>query len=187
MSKKSKDFIVKSLLKLLQTDEFDVITISEICDNTQIVRKTFYNNFSSKEDVMAYYSKNLIEKYYKKIKTQNSNNTQDAALCFFDFGIEHKMELKIIIKNHQFHIFCKEFKDKLPAINKLFSKNKVENILKEESKYLSSFMATGVLQVLEDWIISNRYKTAEDLTSLYFYMISNILKGYQIDKFEHTK
>jgi AcrR family transcriptional regulator len=182
MSRKSKEFIVKSLLQLLQTNKFDVITISEICDNTQIVRKTFYNNFSSKEDVITYYSKNLIEEYYEKVKTKNSGNTQEAARFFFDFGIDYKPELKLLINNNLYHIFGNEFKEKLPEVNKLFPGNKFENASPEDSKYIFSFIAAGILQILEDWILSNKYKTSEDLTSLYFSIVTNIPRAYKTDK-----
>jgi AcrR family transcriptional regulator len=184
MSKKSKDFIVKSLLQLLQTNKFEVITISEICDNTQIVRKTFYNNFTSKEDVIAYYSKNLIDEYYDRVKNKNSGNTQDAARFFFDFGIEYKPELKLFIDNRLYHLFGKEFKKILPEVNKLFPGNKFEHTAPEDAKYVFSFMAAGVLQILEDWIISDENKTSEDLTNLYLCIVTNIPRSYHTDQYE---
>lgn len=185
MSKKSKDFIVKSLLQLLETDKFDLITISEICDNTQIVRKTFYNNFSSKEDVISYYSKTLIEEYYQKVKRDNNGNTQDAARFFFDFGIEYKKVLKLIIKNKLFYLFEKEFKNILPEVSKLFPGNEFPDVSPKDKKFIFSFMAAGILQILEDWILSNEYKTAEDLTNLYLYIVTNIPRAYHTDKCEN--
>lgn len=174
MSKKSKDFIVKSMIQLLQTNSFDVITISEICDNTQIVRKTFYNNFTSKEDVISYYSKNLLDEYFEKVKKRSSTTTLDAARFFFEFGIQYKPELKIIINNNLYCIFEKEFKLKLPEIHKFFSESEFANASPEDAKYLFSFMAAGAMQILEDWIISNKYKTSEDLTDQYFYILNNL-------------
>ncbi|MGH4037958.1 MAG: TetR/AcrR family transcriptional regulator [Sphaerochaeta sp.] len=181
MSKKSKDFIANSLIELMRSNKFDVITISEICDNTQIVRKTFYNNFSSKEDVISYHCKNLIMEYYENVKKGNSGSAKDAARFFFNFGYEYKGELELLLDNNLYHLFGEQFKEILPEVNKLFPKSKVSHMSPEQTQYAFPFMAAGALQLLKDWIERGTPGTPEDLTNLYFYIIHNLQLVYSLD------
>lgn len=51
---KTKDTISNTLLKLLEKNAFDDITISTIIDESHISRSTFYRHFKHKEDVLTY-------------------------------------------------------------------------------------------------------------------------------------
>ena len=50
----SKDSISSALLCLMHNVHYDKITISEICKEADVVRSSFYRNFTSKEDVLMY-------------------------------------------------------------------------------------------------------------------------------------
>lgn len=63
MATKSKQIIVDTFLDILRENPYEVITISEVLANTPLVRKTFYNNFSSKDDIVRYICKDLMAEY----------------------------------------------------------------------------------------------------------------------------
>ena len=48
---RSKKEITDALIKLMQDNPFSEITVKQIVLETGLERKTFYNNFSSKDDV----------------------------------------------------------------------------------------------------------------------------------------
>jgi AcrR family transcriptional regulator len=41
-----------ALLQLLETENFQEITIQEITDRARVSRRTFYRNYSSKEEIL---------------------------------------------------------------------------------------------------------------------------------------
>ncbi len=51
---KTQRFILNAYFGLLEEKEDDEISISEICERAEVVRKTFYNNFSSKNDLLGF-------------------------------------------------------------------------------------------------------------------------------------
>ena len=49
----AKEALERSFKQLVLTTPYDKITISEICRNAHLSRKTFYANFEGKEDIVA--------------------------------------------------------------------------------------------------------------------------------------
>ncbi len=51
---KTQRMMLDAYLGLLEEKEDSEISVSEICDRAQVVRKTFYNNFESKSDLLGF-------------------------------------------------------------------------------------------------------------------------------------
>ena len=59
---RSKQQIIEALLRLMEKYPYDEISVKQIVLETDLVRKTFYRNFSSKDDVLnAYISQKIYE------------------------------------------------------------------------------------------------------------------------------
>lgn len=68
----TKDLLVKSLKDLAKTKSIDKITIKEITDNCGLSKRTFYQYFQDKSELILYeYSKNLSKVFCE----QNKNLT----------------------------------------------------------------------------------------------------------------
>lgn len=52
MATKTKDLIVNSFLKLMCSEDFDKITVTELVNNCQISRQTFYYHFDDIEKML---------------------------------------------------------------------------------------------------------------------------------------
>ena len=80
-SQTSANAIYEALLKLLKSNSFDTITVSSICEASNISRATFYRNFDILEDVLAWYGDLLIRKlianYFKKVLANSSSSCLD--------------------------------------------------------------------------------------------------------------
>lgn len=174
MSKKSKDLISRSLIELMHNNPYNVITISEICDNTQIVRKTYYNNFLSKQDIISYYCKSLINEYFNCVLINKNEINKDPSNIFFLFGEKHKTELKLLMNNNLYHLFGDEFRAIFPKLQSLFPKRKLFEVKEEELEFIYSFLSAGIIQLLEQWIKTDSQKTINELTKIYFFIIDNI-------------
>ena len=69
----SQQRIRKALLALLEREDFDSISTSALCREAAVSRQTFYNLYSSKEDVVVdllgyyRYDPSVCEKYGKNV------------------------------------------------------------------------------------------------------------------------
>ena len=57
----SQNMIADALFSLMKRKHFQQITVTEICDEAAIGRKTFYRNFDMKEDVLIAFTEAGIE------------------------------------------------------------------------------------------------------------------------------
>ena len=68
---KSKDKIVKSLIELMETHEFEEITVKDISELAEVNRSTYYRNFKSKEDIIKYKLESIMDEYLKEFEKKN--------------------------------------------------------------------------------------------------------------------
>lgn len=59
-----KESVTAALLKLMETDEYDKIFITDICNTAGVSRMGFYRNYKSKDDVIA----DITHDFYQKAK-----------------------------------------------------------------------------------------------------------------------
>lgn len=63
----SQHMIADALFSLMKRKPFQQISVTEICDEAAIGRKTFYRNFDMKEDVVEYRLDSLCAQYKEEI------------------------------------------------------------------------------------------------------------------------
>ena len=61
----SKEWIIESLFDMLAIKPLSSITISEISENANVDRRTFYRHFKTKNDVIKYYIYTVLKQYEK--------------------------------------------------------------------------------------------------------------------------
>ena len=63
----SRRMIADALMALLRRKPYAAITVSELCQEAAIGRKTFYRNFDTKEDVIDLILGDLLETYSRRL------------------------------------------------------------------------------------------------------------------------
>lgn len=167
MSEKSKSLIADALMEILHDNPFEVITISEICDNADLVRKTFYNNFSSKEEVIEYIIVKRIEEYLEILNKADKYNPRDMSLLYFEFWHNHKDFIKVLIESDLFHLLQRQFNNYLPSVGKMIPSSKIRQITDNDLKYIYTFYSAGLSSLLEYWIKSNFKKSPTDMSEIF--------------------
>jgi AcrR family transcriptional regulator len=168
MSIKSKELIANTLIELMKDNPFDVITISEICGSASLVRKTFYNNFVSKEKVIEYIVEKLVAEYLNMIKEEKSFSPKEMSYLYFCFGKNNGKIMSMLIDNKLFYIFRNQFNQLLPSINILVPNNKLITMSDDDLKYVFAFHSAGVIHLLEIWIKTGFKKTAREMSDIYY-------------------
>ena len=67
---KSKDKIVQSLIELMETHEFEEITVKDISELAEVNRSTYYRNFKSKEAIIKYKLESIMDEYLKEFESK---------------------------------------------------------------------------------------------------------------------
>ena len=104
---KSKDKIVKSLIELMETHEFEEITVKDISELAEVNRSTYYRNFKSKEDIIKYKLESIMDEYLKEFEKKTDKTKETYIRTILETFLKHEEFLKIIHKQNQSYILQK--------------------------------------------------------------------------------
>lgn len=161
-AKRSKVKISEALVQLMHDKHFDDITILELTDQAGLSRRTFYRNYSSKEDIVIDFFIDIWKEYIGKIDLLEEKSLYNIALTFFRVIQDHQDLLEIFNNNDLFIIFLKES----PTLLKEdYGRRNIKNvnISKGAYDYIPYFITSGFFQVAKVWFDRGKKEDPEDL------------------------
>ena len=139
---RSKKIITETLLDLMKQYPFDEITVKRILLETKISRKTFYRNFTSKDDVLGSYIDEILMDYKKALVQMGRVSMLDTFDVIFKFCEDYRELLIMLRNNHLLHIPLM----KLNAFLPLFYDDLGQKI------YIIYFNIGAVWNVITQWL-----------------------------------
>ena len=174
---RSRQEISNALLKLMQKHPYAEISVKQIIMETSLARKTFYLNFSSKDDVLESILNELIGEYTEALSKENEKNNPagtkypDEAISvdtagkvdtitnplsvIFSFCDKNKDLLSLLHKNKMLYLLLLRLNEFLPEYSKTedMSSNPFAKLMGElEPDYLIAFNVGAIWNVLFKWV-----------------------------------
>ncbi len=174
MRSKTKQIYADSLLDLLKRSSYNVITISEICDNTSLSRRTFYNNFSSKEDVVTFICENYLAGYIEIIKREETLSLAKAATLFCIYGAAQKELVLILIQRNLYHIFVDVGISKTRYIYAHILNGNFEKMSDVHRNYAYLLYSISAFKLFEQWIIGGMRESAEEISQIFISIMRDL-------------
>ena len=157
----SAQSIYQGLAKLLKTKSYETITVSAICEASNISRATFYRNFDIIEDVLSWYGenmvRNLLNEYYGNPKLQNSIKFSRYAMSY---GLKEAEFLEILSTSNKLHL--------IEATVLKFLNLAPLNIDPSQNPYVKYAISSKVgafFAIIECWILSGKKESIEQLSN----------------------
>lgn len=161
-----KSEIVKAFLELLAAHDLDAISIKQIMDATDLSRQTFYQIFSSKEDILEYYLDVLFGSFIEHSRGKTIESLCDAAKLFFSFFADYRDTLALFIQNRKSCVVqrkCREYLQQEHYVHYALSGIRTP----QEQSYAATFAISGMVAMLEQWIREpDSTMTAQELALL---------------------
>lgn len=144
---RSMEWIRSALLQLLEQEKYEHITIKEICRQADLSRQTFYQIFSSKEEVIQYHFSTLFRAFEKGSSSVQNDTIPHITHHFFSFFYENRDFIQILVTNNLTFLLEQQFEVYLRKIA-LF-----RNINDKElhGDYTTAYIAGALTQVLIHW------------------------------------
>lgn len=165
MSEKSKTLITETLLQLMERDHFHDITVSEICAWAKIARRTFYNNFASKEAVLRHCCYTVLQEsiYLSEVDAGNHDIPywKNFMTHYFSTNQKNSSFFSKLFEQNLFHMYVKLVHEQVYHLDcmNLF-KNGI--ITREMStKYTLPSYITVSLNMYEIWSSTGYEETAD--------------------------
>lgn len=152
---KTKLLIIEAFFDLLQEDDFEKITVTQILQEADLARATFYINYKTKEDIVRSYIHSLALIYIENTKAYSQPSVYELAFSFFSFWIEKKEFLFLLVKNNLFNMLYIEFYDALKKVSATWQLDIIfekEFNTSDELDLFCNFIASGLWSILRSWI-----------------------------------
>lgn len=150
LAMQSQKHICETMLDLLSTMPFDDITITLLCQEAHLVRKTFYRNFETKEDVLICMLDYHLLEYIQELH-QNITTMESLCLHFFHFWQTKYSYLKTLQENALFYLLNRLYLHYIEEIHSILSASSLE-CFHDQDAYSVVFYIGGLCDLLGYWI-----------------------------------
>jgi len=148
---RSRDGIVDSCLKLMESNQLEEITIKDIMKESDISRQTFYQIFTSKDEILEYLLDRLFINFIDNMKEVPVTNLCDAAKIFFAFFDRHRQFMQKLIDNNKVYLLRSKCQEYLQD-HRYLSFEQYNLTSKEENQFAVCFLIDGLVGILTKWI-----------------------------------
>lgn len=174
----TKRLLQEGLLRLLETKDLDKISVTELCRESGINRATFYNHYSSPQDLLADLEARLTEEMGLLIhnpRTQTEIAQQLEAVCAY--LQENAHSLIVLARCHA----DADLADVFNNLNQSFRRQQLTSVratsLDDDSYHLvSTFLYTGCYHLIREWLVKDIQKTPKEIADL---LLSIVSKEFQ--------
>lgn len=153
---RSQHMIADALLSLMKRKPFQQITVTEICEEAAIGRKTFYRNFELKEDVIDFQLDLLCEEFEKVIL---GKSTEEQLYLYFSFSRNHIDYFLTMYQSGLLPVLQQKFSQFLPDTMPVWSDDPVEQ------EYRSRFVIAGIQAIMQTWVERGFHEDLEQIVA----------------------
>ena len=178
----------EALLILLETKDYEYISVREITKKAGVSRSTFYLHYDSIDDLLNEAITRINDKFYKyfdsevNVKEEISNKKVDNLLFitpkylkpYLNFVFENKKLFKLCINksilfnsNKKFNEFYKTYF--LPTMDYF-------NINKEKQPYIVAYHIHGILSIISKWLDNDCKESIDQIVDTIIYCLNLSIK-----------
>ncbi len=165
----TKRLLKESLIELMEQKEIQKISVSELCRNAGINRVTFYNHFTSPQDVLREIEMQLIDEIHNLIKKnglEDGKRIKDRIEVTCNFLLQHKKVAKFVFKNNAPD---SKFTDELFRVPNIWNDmfQKFANSYGQNGKdLLFTYITRGSYSVIQKWLLEDIDKTPREMAEI---------------------
>ena len=177
---KTRKAIYSSFTDLINTTDYDKITIQDIIDASNIGRSTFYMHFKTKDELLSKISQDIFNHVFSSSLTEEkSHNFSKANVLDYNHLITHifyhirdeKELIKGIMLSKCNYIFLDDFKNHLHS----FVNSYYLNYQYEDStlplKLKKDILVDNFITIIKYWINDDFRESPEQLTNYFISLV----------------
>lgn len=161
---RSKQQIMDALINLMEDHPYSEISVKQIVLETDLVRKTFYRNYSSKDDVLEAYINMKVYEY-----TQALLDQPDPLTVIFEFCDNNRKLLELLHKNDMMYMLLVRLNEIIPRLNETtdMERNPFKKLIGDlEPDYLIAFNVGAIWNVIAKWVERGMEEPLDDVKNV---------------------
>lgn len=164
---RTKRMLKENLLMLLKDQPIQKISVSRLCESSDINRSTFYTYYSSTMDLLESIEDEILDTLEEDLKQFNKENSISQLMSsIIDYIGDHKELIRLLFSSHGDPGF----------LNKLIAASQKWTMLLLQSKYpdysawqlnaLHTYIVGGCIAIIEQWIIQGFQQSEKEISHL---------------------
>ena len=163
--KNTCDCFLAALLTLLKKKSYKDVSITELCTQANFSRKTFYDHFSTKDDLLDYLADDLALGY-------RYTDNQSGTLHYFEFWYALKDWVSVLIENNLWdYVISQSTKQLLPLLREHEWDTMLGDYVNMKDMCIE-FISAGQLRLVYLWYLEGFKKSPQELANLVNHIIS---------------
>lgn len=168
-----QQLIGQTLLRAMQQRPYTDITVSSLCEESALSRKTFYRLFSNKDDVLLSLVDYTLMRYMAfHPEERGSIGTLNELHLFFEFWLENRVLLDVLYDNGLSTVLLERsiwyVTNEEPGILRHFGADSPET-----RQEMLVFYVTGIMSLIISWHQTDFRKTADEMAQIMRHLMLN--------------
>ena len=157
--------LVETLIKLLQNQEMDEISIRDLCHEAGVGRASFYRHYQNKEEILERHAPSLMKQWEKEFESNSNSRPWNVFESLFTHIKNHHSFYKILYKTNRDMVLRTSLRQKIGLATELTN----------EEAYQKVFFADGICGWIEEWIERDMKESPTELNQLLQHYFTDIL------------
>jgi probable transcriptional regulator len=176
----TKRIFRNSLISLLQKKSIYQISVTELCNASELNRSTFYKYYSNVRDILTEIEEETLkqgQKCMQEIEVSGINFAIQPLYRLLCYVKENKELYQLLLNNGADDNFLSVMMQ--DTID--FLKHKSQNILPDNnnfSDYIFQYIMSGCIHVIQSWISSSMNESPEEIAQLIYNASVSIIETY---------
>ena len=145
----AKECIFTALMLLMEKQDYEKITITDIARRAGVSRMTYYRVYQDKDDIIKTHLIEAFDQMVMEINAQNNYTENDFSRCFFETVKKNEILFHNALKANMLEFVWRKVKEHTIALFRTFFRTNENSFL---SNYRLCFFAGGFLHIAREWL-----------------------------------
>ena len=165
---RSRRLLKEALLQLMKQKSFRDIQVTEIADQAQVARPTFYLHYQSKQELLLSYVDDVFNEFYVALSVTFDSDLTDSKqqnVMLFQYWERYADILRMVIEADIHDEFRTRMRDYFSQVIAQFVPNdhRTDDPRRE---FIIDFVSGGAYSLLTHWIMQGMPYSAEQMGAL---------------------
>ncbi|MGN0482351.1 MAG: TetR/AcrR family transcriptional regulator [Lachnospiraceae bacterium] len=174
---RSKQEITQALLTLMNEYPYEEITVKQILFQSKVSRKTFYRNFSSKDDVLDAYIDSLLCRYIQSLQDTPGCQLSNILDMIFEFCTQNREFLFLLRDNGRMHMLLEKWNTCIPILHRQIVKPDhpmFQSFSEKEVDCIIAFNIGAIWNVIDQWVTSDMAESQDMIRETLLRYVQNL-------------
>jgi len=174
---KTRRALTSAMFNLLRHQNFNKMTVNDICEEALISRAAFYTHFNDKYHLLNYCLDNLIEKGTEKMQTSAYEQLEIHGNKFIS---ENSRIITNLVEGSDYEVFAILCDFMLSIISIVLKKN-LDRQMSPDHTVLYNFCSGGLINMVL-WQVKNKFPSETPLITPHLHGILNCITDWNENK-----